>query len=316
MAESDNRGNPTGDPDKPLTAGMFLRLMKAAWASEDYKQSTLAILTPVLENVCAEIVQLRSQVSRQAGQIADLRNQLSQQDHRIADLEKLQQHQDTQKRLHNIKVSGLGTTSELETKQKFVDIIKTCMNVDLEMSDFTARVPPSMPAATSDVNKTTRGSRNPPPITLTFNSIWLRRHLYSKRTSLKGTDVYLSDDLTKEEGSLFYACRQLSKQKKIKSTWTFMNKIYVLTTNDERVEIANKEQLDSLFMSQERDIQQESFMTCHSFEGFSSSELQATNLAADLRKQSIERELVSLELQKVLGNTMGNTSGNTTNPFV
>ena len=44
---------------------------------------------------------------------------------------------------------------------------------------------------------------------------------------LKGTDVYLNDHLTKRNGEIAKAARDLKKQKKIQATWTRNCKIWI-----------------------------------------------------------------------------------------
>ncbi len=52
---------------------------------------------------------------------------------------------------------------------------------------------------------------------------------------LKNTNVYLSEDLTKEENSLFFQCRNLRKQGLINSTWTKTCQIFIKTQNNIQV---------------------------------------------------------------------------------
>ncbi len=52
---------------------------------------------------------------------------------------------------------------------------------------------------------------------------------FQKKTKFRGTDTYLSEDLTPEDAKVFYEARKLRKEGKITATWTNRNAVFVKT---------------------------------------------------------------------------------------
>ena len=64
---------------------------------------------------------------------------------------------------------------------------------------------------------------------VTLNSVWELNSIYKQRVqALKGTGIYIGEDLNREESYLFYLARQLKKQKIISNTCTEQGNTYIL----------------------------------------------------------------------------------------
>jgi hypothetical protein len=64
---------------------------------------------------------------------------------------------------------------------------------------------------------------------VTFNSIWEARMIYRDRfIALQNSSIYISEDLTKEEASIFYLTRQMKKRNLIHATWTENGDIFII----------------------------------------------------------------------------------------
>ena len=61
-----------------------------------------------------------------------------------------------------------------------------------------------------------------------------KRKIYTAQDSLRGTNVFVSEDISATQRSLFYQCRQLRKIKAIKDTWTQELSIYVRSHDGEK----------------------------------------------------------------------------------
>lgn len=72
-----------------------------------------------------------------------------------------------------------------------------------------------------------RGEEVQHGVKLVFKEYALRNEIYRARTALKGTKVYLNDDLTQARGLLAYKAREAVRANKIHLTWTFDGKIFV-----------------------------------------------------------------------------------------
>ena len=76
---------------------------------------------------------------------------------------------------------------------------------------------------------------------VTFNSIWEVRSIYQERVqALRNSNIYISEDLYKDEAFLFYQARQLKKKKYITNCWTEEGQIYIVEQPGTSPKILNK----------------------------------------------------------------------------
>ena len=72
---------------------------------------------------------------------------------------------------------------------------------------------------------------------------------YDRRSNLKGTQVFMSEDLSKQDAKLFYLARQLKKNKVIFDTWTRGNRIFVKKYRlHNSVQINSEKELDEMVL--------------------------------------------------------------------
>ncbi len=88
------------------------------------------------------------------------------------------------------------------------------------------KTPPRKSAAVS------QQSRSSSAVTLMFNNYWTRKLVFDRRLDLKGTDVFISDDLTQEQASLLFQCRQIRTHGYLTSCWSVINRIMLKRTSD------------------------------------------------------------------------------------
>ena len=69
-------------------------------------------------------------------------------------------------------------------------------------------------------NDNTGATSQTTKIMVCFHSIWDAKAIYRERMKLKNSNIYISEDLTRNESHLFYLSRMLKKNKYIYSTWT------------------------------------------------------------------------------------------------
>ena len=260
-----NVNKPSTDPDRnsvtepALTKSSFLELIK----TPEYKDSLASLITPLVNHLFGEIEALRDTVTRQQDQISNFRSMLADQNKRILKLEEKTVRQDRSERLHNLVVTGL-SGSEGEIKSEFIKIMKTRANLDCSDMEFTVRMPRQDFPPLKKQTDTPTSTRGRGIVRFVFSKVWDRRQVYIKRTKLKDNTpgsktVYLSEDLTKEEGLLFKQCRELRKSGKVKSARTFEHKVYVKDLLDRQIEISNQEQLQDI--SQQKDSKSDNSFT-------------------------------------------------------
>lgn len=238
----DNQNN-----DAPLTTTQFLSLIK----TNEYRETIEEINKPIVDLLTKEIQILKGVLHKQNSEIQECHRLIYQQDKRIKKLEDLIHIKERNTRLKNLKVTGLTGPSVEDYKTQFIELVDSNLKIKLTKDDFDVKAPPPpdpTPAEAAAQSKTqsvnqNNGSKKPVNVMFTFINDWTRRMIYTKRVHI-GRNIFLSEDLTRDESSLYYHCRMAKREKKIKSTWTMNHKVFILTFMDEKVEIPNKELLD------------------------------------------------------------------------
>ena len=117
-------------------------------------------------------------------------------------------------RFSGIKPSGNANTPE-DTDKAVLHLCRDKLGVQVQLSDIqrSHRLGP--------VDSTNRG------IIARFVSYRARSQILKARSKLKGTSIFVNEDLTKHRNKLAYLGRQLKKESKIVDTWTFDGKVLV-----------------------------------------------------------------------------------------
>ena len=80
--------------------------------------------------------------------------------------------------------------------------------------------------------KNDRGNLRHRPILVTFDNLWDRRKLFAARIKLKSkgyTNVYINEDLTKNQATIFFLARKAKMEKLITNTWTSNGSVTIKT---------------------------------------------------------------------------------------
>ena len=105
-------------------------------------------------------------------------------------------------RANNLRLTGLeGTATQI--KDEFIKLALEKMHVNILDTEIAVHVLTPSPTQTTPTTKIA--------VTLMFSNSWTRRLVYDKRMELRGTNVFVSDDLTKEQAYLLYCCRELRR---------------------------------------------------------------------------------------------------------
>ena len=280
------------DDNKPLTTTTFLEVIK----SKEYAETVSKIILPFLQPLQDEIKTLKQTMKQKTEEMSKMKKQMQEQEIRIIALEdKLLQH-DHQERLSNLRFSGLSSDLEV-SKKTIIDIANQKMNLNLTKTDFQLKIQPKKLNAKSDPTpaeakqgQQDKGKSNPTTNTVivTFNNIWQRRTIYANRFRA-GKGVFITEDLTKDQQKLAYLCRQAKRSSQIKNTWTFNNHIFVLTTNEEKIEVKRESDLQDI-ISEDKDKLDTSLTE---FKGFTPQEVELAS-----QKASSAAEMLASFLKK------------------
>ena len=184
---------------------------------EDAVQKAMAWYANRLEEQEGRVMELETKVNAQAAEIDMLKKAQSQYDDKLQRLETRIEAQEQHSRRNNLRIHGLdvaGSTDEaicaLAGKLGFQ--IKPD---EIDQSHYLG------PAPKADMEQ--QESTRPRPIIVRFRSYKTRARFLEARSKLKGTNIYINEDLTARGQKLFYSVRHA---KKIPRAWTIDGRIY------------------------------------------------------------------------------------------
>ena len=153
--------------------------------------------------------------------------------------------------LSKLIISGL---NEENPKEELIGTFKTKLNIKLKDGKFSLIV---QELKQLKAHECTRNDRNGIPskgetpavktkkqiTAIKFENIWKKQELYVTRDGLQGTDVFMSEDRSVKQRTLFYQCWQLRKKQAIKQTWTQDLVVNIRTQDGEKIVIHSEADL-------------------------------------------------------------------------
>ena len=212
------------------------------FASASFARHVQAAVSPTLDKLIIAINRHEKAFKEQENELSQLRSDLKQAQ---------QEAENKKEQLNTLIISGL---NEENPKEDFIETTKNKLNIELKESDFSLTIrerkqPKARKRTGNGKNGIPEGEtpREAPAAQMAkpfavvkFNNIWKKRELYSARGGLRGTDVFMSEDISAKQRALFYQCRQLRKKREIKQTWTQDMVVYILTHDGEKIVVNSR----------------------------------------------------------------------------
>ena len=220
-------------------------------------KTDIADIKSSLEFICKSVDELTKSNGVNEKIINDILSAMKIKDQRIDDLERRVNDLEQHSRKRNIIVTGLNVHSYAhaatrtrstrgstqtdgedvsesnEMRKQFVKFAKDKLNVSVEEIEITA---------IHDLPKRKDGTT---PVIVQLLSVDKKTDLMRRRKNLKGSNVFLNDQLTRTNNELFAEARRLKKEGKLYGTWTMNCNIFVKKTeHDKKVLIKCKADLD------------------------------------------------------------------------
>ncbi len=222
-------------------------------------KSDIADIKASLEFICKSVDELKQSNGVNEKKINDILSAMKLKDERINELERRVNDLEQHSRKRNIIVTGLNVHSYAhaatrprstrgsanvtdgedvsesnEMRKNFVKFAQDKLNVSVEEIEITA---------IHDLPKRKDGTT---PVIVQLSSVDKKTDLMRKRKCLKGSNVFLNDQLTKVNNDLFAEARRLKRENKLYGTWTMNCNIYVKKTeHDKKVQIKCKGDLET-----------------------------------------------------------------------
>ena len=163
-------------------------------------------------------------------EIKELRDEIKQKDNKINNLEKrvteLSQTTDNLEqysRRNSLRIFGKEESDYEDPSKLALDIIKKDLNLDIKGIDCAHRV-----------GKKRQERKTPRPILVKFTSYADGDAVFRQRSKLKGTQIFINEDLTQVRSALLYTARTCKRNKKIKDCLTH-DRLVIIKTNQNRI---------------------------------------------------------------------------------
>ena len=141
-------------------------------------------------------------------------------DKRLTTLEKMADDFDQSKRSCNIVIRGL--CKEIEPLIAVTNMVTTALGIHITQNNIKYLVKLNLK----------NEKENTVSAKVAFFDQRLRDEIYSRRLKLKGTSIYISEDLTQKKSSLAYEARQHVKNTQNTSTWTVDGTVFLKDSLD------------------------------------------------------------------------------------
>lgn len=238
-----NEGNLSFDIDHGQTIAIKNQIKEVISEPILDKLVTL-IADTIMERVTQKIyAALKMDITAKETEINTLKRKVKDLEKSVSAVDKVQEEQEQYSRRESLRVYGLPETTNEKTDEVVREFVKERLNVELTSSDIARShriTPKPRPGSTAR-------SENPKPIIVKFNTYNTRQAVFEAKSRLRGTRIFIQEDLTSHRRGLLNAAKQKSSVKRV---WTNDGKITVLVSipgsNDRKVTIRNKSDIERL----------------------------------------------------------------------
>ena len=194
---------------KAVTEAIMETVTQKVYESVDLDlQAKLAKMKKLEEDICA----LQKQITKATSDIQDL---------------------DLYSRRNCLRINGLPESPSENTDDLVLQLTREKLGVQLSPSDIDRSH--RLPKSTS--------SEGPKPLIVKFSRYNARDQVYRARIKLRGTNIFINENLTKNRQILFNKVRESSK---VKKAWTNDGRITAITVDNKKVKIANEHDIEKL----------------------------------------------------------------------
>lgn len=168
-------------------------------------------INKLLQGINSKLIHLTSENTTLKSEVTTMNKRLKTAEEKIESLEKKITRQAKQERGKNLRLTNLEENDPENTTETVQEFIKETFKIIPQATDITAE----------RVGLKKVGETKPRPILIKFNNAWLRRDILRNKKMLKDLEkkVYISEDLTPENATIFFKARQLKKVNKIVATY-------------------------------------------------------------------------------------------------
>ena len=171
---------------------------------------------------------VESAVAKSEVKVSKIDEKVTDHDKRITTLEIMADDYEQSKRGNNIIVRGL--QPKTNPKEGVVNMIVAGLGIHATEADIKYSIK-------IDLKNEKPGTES---MRVAFFDQKMRDDVYARRTTLKGTQVYISEDLTMKRSSLAFEARQHARNFPNCTTWTLQGTIFMKDSIDSKPRVIHR----------------------------------------------------------------------------
>ena len=212
-------------------------IVKALCSDEIRNKLVNAIVDAMVEQVTQSVyAAITLDLEQYNKKMQSLEDQISNLQHKVKLMEDLSEEQEQYSRRNCLRFQGIPEKPNENTDDLVRNIVAEKMSIQLTPLDVDRSHRISPRSGQTDDNK-------PRPIIMKFTRHNVRQEIYANRSKLKGTKIYIHEDLTRRRQDLINKARQSQEVLKI---WTNDGRIKALLKSNKKVNIKNEKDIERL----------------------------------------------------------------------
>ncbi|MEM7163745.1 MAG: hypothetical protein AAF487_15060 [Bacteroidota bacterium] len=227
--------------------------------SEKFASAVASAVQASIKAIKEENERLKQQIIQHDKEITNLRTELQSQHQEIVALKEEKVKKERSEKFHQLRLTGLDC-EDGDVFNKVKNLFEDKLGIDtINDNDISAKiVNPKRAKDNGNTSKTTRHAKRIAPssnyateaavpekrgrqhgsvVIVRFQNAWMRRKVFSAKRNLKGSGIFISEDLPSPSNGIFFKCRQLAKSGVILSTWTYEMNIFVKKKDNTIIQI-------------------------------------------------------------------------------
>ena len=230
-------GQPTEDSmNDPQLINSIRTHVNKAINEETHSRLIQAIVDAVKEEVTQQVYEaIQLDLQKYKEEMATLRSSVQDLSRQLKMMQRLCDDQEQYSRRQCLRFHGIPEEQNENTDQLVIDVARRHLGITLDPMhiDRSHRLTP---------RSWNRESKKPRPIIIKFCRYNSRHEVYMARSKLKGTDIFIHEDLTAKRQTIV---NKLRSHEKVKKVWTLDGRITALNAHGKKISINSLAEIDS-----------------------------------------------------------------------
>ncbi|XP_072172524.1 uncharacterized protein [Diadema setosum] len=201
------------------------------------------IADAIMDRVSQNIYQaLNHDIAAKENEVFALKKKVKDLEKSLAGVRNIQEEQEQYSRRKSLRIYGIPEKQNEKTDELVRGVVKEHLDIELGLSDISRS-----DRITTKSRPGARSTEGPKPLIVKFSTYNTKRAVFDAKARLRGTRIFIQEDLTQHRRELINAAKQKSTVKRV---WTNDGKITALLSlpgsHDRKITIRNSRDIERL----------------------------------------------------------------------